>query len=334
MIGGVTVNLLLGFFIYAMVLFVWGSNELSNNAFPNGFNVANELEQYGFKDGDKILEVDGEAPKNILDVSRMLVVRGVEEVKVQHADNKVEILQLPDTLGTYLYVSGALRPFEPRVDAVLDSIVPGDPADVAGLQKDDRIVSVNGTAISFWDQFTEVVKENKGAPIDLVIERNKATDTLSVTPINQKIGGWVKLPDFSHVIQKKTYSLAEAIPAGISYGYWTLMDYASSMKFLFTKKGATEVGGFGTIAKLFPDSWDWQGFWLSTAFLSIILAFMNILPIPALDGGHVMFLLYEMITGRKPSEKFLEYAQMVGFFILIALLLYANGNDIYKAIFK
>lgn len=334
MIGGVTVNLLLGFFIYAMVLFVWGSNELSNNAFPNGFNVANELEQYGFKDGDKILEVDGEAPKNILDVSRMLVVRGVEEVKVQHADNKVEILQLPDTLGTYLYVSGALRPFEPRVDAVLDSIVPGDPADVAGLQKDDRIVSVNGTAISFWDQFTEVVKENKGAPIDLVIERNKATDTLSVTPINQKIGVQVKLPDFSHVIQKKTYSLAEAIPAGISYGYWTLMDYASSMKFLFTKKGATEVGGFGTIAKLFPDSWDWQGFWLSTAFLSIILAFMNILPIPALDGGHVMFLLYEMITGRKPSEKFLEYAQMVGFFILIALLLYANGNDIYKAIFK
>lgn len=142
------------------------------------------------------------------------------------------------------------------------------------------------------------------------------------------------LPDFSNVIQKKEYSLAEAFPAGVSFGYWTLMDYASSMKFLFTKKGATEVGGFGTIAKLFPDSWDWQGFWLSTAFLSIILAFMNILPIPALDGGHVMFLLYEMITGRKPSEKFLEYAQMVGFFILIALLLYANGNDIYKAIFK
>lgn len=334
MIGGVTVNLLLGFFIYALVLFVWGSNELSNDAFPNGFNVAKELEQYGFKDGDKILEVDGEEPKNILDVSRLLVVRGVEEVKVQHADNQIEVLQLPDSLGTYLYVSGALRPFEPRVEPVLDSIFPGDPADLAGLQKNDRIVSVNGTAITFWDQLTAVVKENQGVPIDLIVERNGATQSLSVTPKDKKIGVSVQLPDFSNAIQKKTYSLAEAIPAGISYGYWTLMDYASSMKFLFTKKGATEVGGFGTIAKLFPDSWDWQGFWLSTAFLSIILAFMNILPIPALDGGHVMFLLYEMITGRKPSEKFLEYAQMVGFFILIALLLYANGNDIYKAIFK
>ena len=334
MIGGVTVNLLLGFFIYSMVLFVWGSNELSNNAFPNGFNVVKELEQYGFQDGDKVLEVDGEEPKNILDVSRLLVVRGVEEVKVQHANNEIEVLQLPDTLGTYLYVSGALRPFEPRVDAILDSIVPGEPADVAGLQKNDRIVSVDGTAITFWDEFTEVIQSNEGTPIHLVVERNNATDTLSVTPVDRKIGVQVQLPDFSHVIEKKTYSLAEAIPAGISYGYWTLMDYASSMKFLFTKKGATEVGGFGTIAKLFPDTWDWQGFWLSTAFLSIILAFMNILPIPALDGGHVMFLLYEMITGRKPSEKFLEYAQMVGFFILIALLLYANGNDIYKAIFK
>lgn len=334
MIGGVTVNLLLGFFIYAMVLFVWGRTEISNNAFPNGFNVAPELEQYGFQDGDKVLEVDGEEPGNILDVSRMLVVRGVEEVKVQHANREIEVLQLPDSLGTYLYVSGALRPFEPRVDAILDSIVPGDPADLAGLQKGDRVVSVNGTAITFWDEFTDVVKENQGTPIDLVVERNKATEILSVTPVDHKIGVTVQLPDYSDVISKKSYSLAEAIPAGISYGYWTLMDYASSMKFLFTKKGATEVGGFGTIAKLFPDTWDWQGFWLSTAFLSIILAFMNILPIPALDGGHVMFLLYEMITGRKPSEKFLEYAQMVGFFILIALLLYANGNDIYKAIFK
>ncbi|WP_417363316.1 RIP metalloprotease RseP [Galbibacter sp.] len=334
MIGGVTVNLLLGFFIYAMVLFVWGRTEISNNAFPNGFNVAKELEQYGFQDGDKVLEVDGEEPGNILDVSRMLVVRGVEEVKVQHANKEIEVLQLPDSLGTYLYVSGALRPFEPRVDAVLDSVVPGAPADVAGLQKGDRLVSVNGAAITFWDEFTNVVKENQGNPIDLVVERNKATEIISITPVDQKVGVFVKLPDYSNAIHKRTYSLAEAIPAGISYGYWTLMDYASSMKFLFTKKGATEVGGFGTIAKLFPDTWDWQGFWLSTAFLSIILAFMNILPIPALDGGHVMFLLYEMITGRKPSEKFLEYAQMVGFFILIALLLYANGNDIYKAIFK
>ena len=132
----------------------------------------------------------------------------------------------------------------------------------------------------------------------------------------------------------KTYSLGEALSHGIAYGYNVLHDYVAQFKFIFTKKGASEVGGFGSIGKLFPSSWNWLAFWHITAFLSIALAFMNILPIPALDGGHVVFLLYEMVTGRKPSEKVLEHAQMVGFVILIALLLYANGSDLYRAIFK
>ncbi|MEL4307130.1 RIP metalloprotease RseP [Joostella sp. CR20] len=335
MLGGVTVNLLLGFFIYAMVLYAWGSNEVSQDALPNGFSVVKQLEQYGFKNGDKILKIDGEKPDNILDVSRLMVVRGVSQMEVKHANGKTEVLNLPDSLGTYLYKEGVIHPLTPRIEPVLDSIVADTPAGLAGLQQNDRIVSVDGQAINFWDEFTTKVKYNEVKPLSLVIERNKTTDTLTITPSeDHTIGVYPKSPLNNIKVTKKSYSLAEAIPAGINYGYWTLRDYISSMKFLFTKKGATEVGGFGTIAKLFPDTWDWQGFWLSTAFISIILAFMNILPIPALDGGHVMFLLYEMITGRKPSEKFLEYAQMIGFFILIALLLYANGNDLYKAIFK
>src|SRR5690606_38894562 len=148
-------------------------------------------------------------------------------------------------------------------------------------------------------------KSNQGTPIDLVIERNNSTDTLSVTTVNQKIGVTVMLPDFSNVIQKKEYSLAEAFPAGVSFGHWSLMDYASCMKFRFTRTGATEAGGLGAIGKLLPDSWDWQGFWLSTAVLSIMFAFMNIVPMPAVDGGHVMFLLYDIFPGRQPSVKFL-----------------------------
>ncbi|MDG3582735.1 RIP metalloprotease RseP [Galbibacter pacificus] len=335
MLGGVTVNLILGFFIYAMVLYVWGSNEFPQDIYPNGFKVAEQLKQYGFRDGDKILKIDGKKPEDIMDVGRIIVVRDIENVEVAHANGKTEILSVPDSLGTYLYKEGAIRPFTPRIAPVLDSIVPDSPAAKAGLEANDEIVSVNGTAITFWDEFTDVVKQNENTPIHLVIKKNKITDTISVTPgENKTIGVYPKASFTIKDITKKKYSFTEAIPAGIEYGYWTLRDYISSMKFIFTKKGATEVGGFGTIAKLFPDTWNWQGFWLSTAFISIILAFMNILPIPALDGGHVMFLLYEMITGRKPSEKFLEYAQMVGFFLLIALLLYANGNDIYKAIFK
>ncbi|TRZ46251.1 RIP metalloprotease RseP [Robertkochia solimangrovi] len=334
MLGGVTVNLLLGYFIYIMILFVWGKQEIKADAFPNGFSVATELQQYGFSDGDQILEVNGTEPDNILDVNRLMVVRGLESITVRHNNGQTEMISLPDSLGTYLYKSGATQPFVPRVYSVVDSLNPGSPAVDAGLQPGDKILSLNGTSALYWDEFKNTVKSSEGAPMEMIYERNGANDTISIASKDNALGIYVDF-DFDRTkIIDRQYTLGEAIPAGISYGYWTLRDYVSSLKFLFTKKGATEIGGFGTIAKLFPSTWDWQGFWMSTALISIILAFMNILPIPALDGGHVMFLLYEIISGRKPSEKFLEYAQIIGFFILIALLLYANGNDIYRAIFE
>ena len=155
-----------------------------------------------------------------------------------------------------------------------------------------------------------------------------------VYPTENATLGFVVIPKFDYNPTQVNLSLEESIVEGFSYGYWTLHDYVAQFKYIFTKKGASQVGGFGAIGNLFPSQWDWQGFWSSTALISIILAFMNVLPIPALDGGHVMFLLYEMISGRKPNDKFMEYAQMFGFFLLLALVLFANGNDLYRWLFS
>ncbi len=169
--------------------------------------------------------------------------------------------------------------------------------------------------------------------ITLVIERDGRRDSLEIaTAADGTLGVYPK----SSLIRFQTekLSLSQSISEGFSYGYWTLYDYVAQFQYLFTQKGASQLGGFGAIGNMFPSSWNWKGFWASTALISIILAFMNILPIPALDGGHVMFLIYEMITGRKPNDQFLEYAQMFGFFLLLSLVLYANGNDLYRLLFS
>ena len=169
--------------------------------------------------------------------------------------------------------------------------------------------------------------------IRLVYQRNRDIDTLNiVTASDGTLGVYPKYDHFSFTLER--LSLSESIVEGFNYGYWTLHDYVAQFKYIFTTKGASQLGGFGAIGNMFPSQWDWKGFWSSTALISIILAFMNILPIPALDGGHVMFLFYEIITGRKPNDKFMEYAQMFGFFLLLALVIYANGNDLYRAIFS
>ena len=173
----------------------------------------------------------------------------------------------------------------------------------------------------------------KSKKINLVIDRdNKSLNFEIVTSENGTLGVYPKSDFFNFNL--KTLNFGESIIEGFDYGYWTLRDYIAQFKYIFTKKGASQLGGFGAIGNMFPGQWNWKGFWSSTALISIILAFMNILPIPALDGGHVMFLFYEIITGRKPNDKFLEYAQMFGFLLLLTLVIYANGNDIYRALFN
>ncbi len=332
MLGGVTVNLILGFLIYMMILFVWGKNTLNASQLPMGLEPSPIAQALGFELGDQILEVDGKPLDNVLEIKKHLFLRGVETVAVQHQNGTIEQFSIPENFGKQMFESGELLPFTPVVPNILDSIIPNSPAAMAGLIPDDKIVEINGNYTPNWTVFKNQMTDESRL-ITLVIERDGRRDSLEIaTAADGTLGVYPK----SSLIRFQTekLSLSQSISEGFSYGYWTLYDYVAQFQYLFTQKGASQLGGFGAIGNMFPSSWNWKGFWASTALISIILAFMNILPIPALDGGHVMFLIYEMITGRKPNDQFLEYAQMFGFFLLLSLVLYANGNDLYRLLFS
>ena len=330
--GGIIVNLILGFAIYMMVAFVWGKTVLTNENLPAGFEVAEVMKSYGFNDGDKILKVNGDDIENVIDINKFLFLRDINSVTVERYNGIKENISIPENIGTIMFENGAMNAFVPLVPAVIDSIVPDSPAYNASLVKGDKIIKVNGNDIIKWQDFTELVKLNTSSNISVEIERGG--DVISkLIPLNEdkKIGVSVLLPKI--VPTKIEYSFFESINEGYQMAYWTLTDYIGQFKYVFTKKGASQLGGFGAIGSLFPATWNWKGFWETTALISIILAFMNALPIPALDGGHAMFLFYEMLTGRKPNDKIVGYAQMLGFFLLIALVLFANGNDLYRWLF-
>jgi regulator of sigma E protease len=332
MLGGVTVNLILGFLIYMMILFVWGKNTLYSEALPLGLDPSPIAEEIGFQAGDQLITVDGKALDNVLEINKFLFLRSVESVTVKHTDGKTEQLAIPDDFGKRMFESGELIPFSPVTMAVLDSVIPNSPAATAGLLPNDKILSIDGIQVQNWSDFKDEMTD-ESRTINLVYERNRSQDTLQLTTdIDGTLGVFPQFPGVAFTNEK--LSLTESISEGFSYGYWTLHDYVAQFQYIFTQKGASQLGGFGAIGNMFPSTWNWKGFWASTALISIILAFMNILPIPALDGGHVMFLAYEIITGRKPNDKFMEYAQMFGFFLLLALVLYANGNDLYRLIFS
>ena len=333
MLGGVTVNFLLGIFIYVMMFTAWGEDYVKADDVKNGFSVTDDFKDLGFQDGDKILKVDGIEPFNVLDINKHLFLRSVKTIEVAHSTGNNEIIDVPESIGFTMWQSGTMEPFAPRRHAILDSIIPESPAELAGFEKDDKIIAVNNSSVLYWDEFTNAVKSNpEDAALEIKVDRNGDAKVLTVTPdLNQTIGViLIGYTDEDMIVSHKEYSFGESIGLGMTKAFWKLNDYIGQFKYVFTKKGATSLGGFIAIGSIFPSTWSWPAFWSITAFLSIMLAFMNLLPIPALDGGHVVFVLYEMITGRKPSDKFLEYAQVTGFIILMALLLFANGNDIYK----
>lgn len=332
MLGGVTVNLLLGFLIYMMVLFVWGKNTLSNEDLPKGLSPSPLAETVGFKNGDQIISVDGQSLENVLNINRHLLLRNVKEVIVKGNTGQTRTVQIPENFGDQMFQSGENFPLSPALPSLVDSVIPNSPAALAGIKVNDEIVALNDTPIKNWNAFRKALESQNKESFSLVVMRNKNRDTLTLQRDKEgKIGVYVQNPTFR--FKTRTLSFSESVVEGFGHTYWTLYDYVAQFKYIFTKKGASQLGGFGTIGNFFPSTWDWRGFWSSTALISIILAFMNVLPIPALDGGHVMFLLYEMLTGRKPNDKFMEYAQMTGFFLLMALVLYANGNDLIRAIF-
>lgn len=331
MLGGVTVNIIVGFVIYMGILYFYGQDITTNRELPNGFAVHESFKGYGFQDGDKIVSVNGDPFENVTAINKHLFLRDVNTIGVVHSNGQRQTIEMPQQIGTLMFENDVLRPFTERIAPTIGVI--GDqsfPAAAAGFKLDDTILAVNGTPIVFWHEFQNLVKQNGQKESVFLISRDGAQLTLKASP-NET--GQIGLLPYSSSIRKQ-YTLGESITGGIGYGVDVLKDYVTQFKYVFTQKGASQVGGFGAIGGLFPDTWDWTSFWQTTALISIILAFMNILPIPALDGGHVMFLLYEMVSGRKPNDKFMEYAQMTGFLLLVSLVLFANGNDVYRYFFS
>ena len=330
MLGGVTVNLLLGFFIYMMVLFVWGKETLPQENIPLGLEPSELIQEIGFEKGDKIVDVDGQELDYVLDINKMLLLRPIEKIKVEKLDGSISEINIPENIGNEIFQSGQINSFTPLFSAIVDSVSNESPALYAGIQSGDRIISINNESIYDWSSFTKWINNNSDDIIDVIVERGDSNYNISINRNDDgTIGVWKKNTGIETINEK--IGFVDSVKQGFNYGYWTLYEYVAQFSFVFTKKGAQQLGGFGTIGNIFPAQWDWKGFWLSTALLSIILAFMNVLPIPALDGGHVMFLVYEIVTGRRPSDKFMEVSTMIGFFLLIALVLYANGNDLFRA---
>jgi regulator of sigma E protease len=274
--------------------------------------------------------LDGTAPDDFFDVNTALLLDDIKTVTVDRSGQTLN-LELPDDFGQMMVDSGTKFPFIPRIPAVVDSIIVGGTAEKAGMLKGDVVTEIDGTAIAFYNDITPTLSDKNGQEIPIAVERNGQSMTLAVEVSDDgKIGvGPVSFED-AFEMEHVDYTLGQSIPAGFDLANRKLRQYIVSMKFIFSKAGVKQIGGFGTIGSLYPSTWNWEAIWITTAFLSLILAFMNILPIPALDGGHVMFLLWEIISGKPPGDKFLERAQIVGMVLLLGLLLFANGNDILR----
>ncbi|NNC83077.1 MAG: RIP metalloprotease RseP [Flavobacteriales bacterium] len=336
MLGGVTVNLILGFFIYAMMMWALGERTLPNDNLKDGVWVMSEIaEEIGFRNGDKILSVRGEEVPLFTSLTEEIIYGG--EVMVLR-DGQQVALTVPESVVGTLSERRTGPFFYPRVPFIINS-VPDTSHNAGVIQPKDEILALAGRPVKYYDQAQDMLKEMAGALIELDIRRDgkrigaqvkvNEDGMIGVRPLIMSFDELERTGQYEFVTEE--YSFAESWPAGWRKTMDKLGSYVRQFKLILNPEtGAYKgMGGFMAIGGLFSAEWDWVHFWEITALISLILAFMNLLPIPVLDGGHVMFLLYEMATGREPNQKILEYAQMIGFFLLIALLIYANGNDIY-----
>lgn len=332
MIGGVLVNFLLAFFIFWMILYSYGESYIDVDDAKYGLTYQPLAHELGLNDGDVVTYVDTFKVKSVGDITSLIVLEEAKQLTVKRGDSTF-VLPIPKDFSKKILDQEVKTLAQIRMPFFVHSVIKGDNADKAGIEVDDRIVSINEQDTPYFTEATTLLAQNKGKRVTLGVIRNGINKTIRCEVSEKGLIGVRAQYDFFEET-KTTYSFWEALPAGISRGVDTLMSYVKSLKLIFSKEGVKQLGGFGAIGGLFPATWNWPAFWELTGFLSIILAFMNILPIPALDGGHVLFLLYEMVSGRKPSDKFLEYATITGMVILFSLLIFANGNDIFKAFFK
>ena len=338
MIGGVVVNLILGAIIYIGTSWYYGETVLPNKNIKDGYWVISPIaEQIGLENGDKIISINNEEVANYSDILEEMIYGGDIEIL---RNGNTKHLTIPENFISELIESDSRLLIYPRIPFIISNIPDSSYNANAGLLVNDRVIGLDSIKLKYYDQFGTIASKFKNKNTTVTVIREKDTLALPVTiSANGKIGVVSAIPTIGELnklglykTDTKKYTFLEAVPVGINKGINKLESYIRQFKLIFNPDtGAYKgVGGFGSLGNLFPPVWDWQSFWNITAFLSLILAFMNILPIPALDGGHVMFLLYEMITGRKPNEKFLEIAQTIGMILLFGLLIFANGNDVLK----
>ncbi len=331
MVGGVLVNFLLALVIYSTTLYVWGEQYLPTKNVKYGIMCDSVALEMGLRNGDKILSVDHVEIENFNKIFHDIVVNSARSIQVERDGQLVDIPIREEYLAPLLKSEVFITT---RIPFIVEDFSKESPARDAGIMVDDKIIALNGTEISFFDEFRDKMNGLKGQEVAVTVLRGNENITYTFRATDDgKIGVWPvgDLTRFFEVV-KVEYSFLQAIPAGISKGLGNAISYLKQLKLIFTPKTKAyeSLGGFIKIGSFFPKEWNWEAFWEMTALLSIILAIMNLLPIPALDGGHVMFLLYEIISGRKPGDKFMEYAQIAGMMILLALLLYANGNDVVQ----
>lgn len=331
MIAGVVMNILLAMMIYTGIRYTYGESYMANEDVKWGYVFNQTAEEMGFRDGDKFVSIDGEKVDDINEMrSKLLLTKEDRDIVVErdgeHVAFTIPFEQMLDMRRNREYEDLYML----RMPFFIDSLASASAVE-SGLKVGDQVVALNGQEAIGAQEITELLQQHKSDTVSLTVMRSGVANDL-IVPINNdgKIGVMFKADVFQP--RTRTFTFFEAIPAGVSLAFDTVADYWQQLKLIFQPKTKMyeELGGFIAIGNIFPAEWDWLRFWTMTAFLSVILAVMNILPIPGLDGGHALFTLWEMITGRKPSDKFLEIMQYIGFAILLVLLIYANGNDIYR----
>lgn len=336
MLGGVTVNFILGFLIFGLMLWQYGSEYLPTSELKYGLQVDSLAQEMGLENGDKILSI-GQAPFDRYNPGLIRTEIGINNAKTITVDRDGEVQTIDidprftQILTAYEYKDAYL--VAPRMPVEVMKVVKNSNAEKAGLEQDDKILAIGSVDTRFFDQFLKEIRQHKGEQISLNVNRDGEELVIPAQVTDEGTLGFQNY-GFDHffTFAKDEFTLGEALPMGVVKGWDFIMTQIKAFGQMFRGKikASDSLGGFGTISKLFPDQWDWQAFWRNTAILSLILGFMNLLPIPALDGGHVMFLLIEAVTGRKPSDKVLEIATIIGFVLVIALVLYANGLDVWR----
>lgn len=324
--GGVLMNFITAVVVYSIMLFHWGAEEMPMKNAYLGYNYCQTALKNGFENGDIIISIDNEEVEIEKDAIEKIVIENKRNVRINRKGNDTLIL-LPEGFGKQMLAAEEKQFMELRIPFVIDEIVGQNKM----LQKGDSVIAINNKKTSVYQDITKEISSLSNTKISISFFRNGIlmSDSIMLDE-NGKIGVSIKNPIVYFKTIKKEYNILQSIPAGWNMMVDVLSSYVKQFRLVFTKEGAKSLGGFAAIGNLFPSVWDWQIFWNMTAFLSVILAFMNILPIPVLDGGYVLFLLYEMIFRRKPSEKFMQIALNIGMFLLFALLILANGNDVIR----